>query len=114
MPDFKELGWSVAGSEGRPGDYYEVASAVARRLDSGRTEIVISFERGSNQGHLEPHRCDELSARGEDYVEAIDKIRSDVVAYDDWLTPQSRNQLLRDLEHDIEDNLRGTLARGAE
>jgi len=98
-----KLAAAHAGDEGHPGDSYEIMNARLYELPSGRYQCVVHAERGSNQGHLEPHTEADLEGRGRTIMAAIVAVRDDVAEWDDWLSSQERHQLLRTLEYEAED-----------
>ena len=98
-----ELAAAYVGDEGQPGSSYQIMSAKLYELPSGRFQCVVHAECGSNQGHLEAHAEAHLEGRGNTIMEAIDAVRDDVDEWG-WLSDVERNQLLRSLEYDAEDN----------
>ncbi|MFQ3583155.1 MAG: hypothetical protein SNJ49_14805 [Chloracidobacterium sp.] len=101
------LARTKAGSEGRPGDYYEVIYLSAARYDDGLCEAQAKWSRGSNQVCLEEHFSQSSRGRGDNIAEAIDAMAQDVLEWNTRISVAERRAALRDLRYEAEDALAG-------
>lgn len=106
MTKKRKIAEECVGRRGTPGDQFCLIKGTVYERSSGRLfEVEVYAHSGSNQGYLEAHDDETLMGRGNTPVEAIDAIRDDVEALDEWLTLPERRQLLRSLEYAAEDAL---------
>lgn len=94
-----------AGFEGQPGSTYCWLSAILGMMENGRYELRVKASRGSVQQGCDwqEHSGCSLKVRGDTPDDCVAELADDVESWDEWLTPQERHQLLRDIAIEAED-----------
>lgn len=97
------IGNGTAGSDGLPGSGYQKIEIKIALYDDGIFEAQANFERGSNQGCLQPHESLTTKDRCKNLNKILETIGNDVAEWDCGISQPERRAAIREARMDAED-----------